>query len=78
MMHWVQRRRREALRRRISNGEVDLEALGIKRLTVPQDIIDKMPMYTYTCAKDDIRRSSDETTRKCLSYLNQSLSVPIF
>lgn len=46
-MHWLQRRRRNALRERVANGEVDLEALGIKRLTVPQDVLDKMPLYTY-------------------------------
>ena len=46
-MHWLQRRRRQALRRRVANGEVDLEALGIKRLTVPQEILDEMPLYTY-------------------------------
>lgn len=46
-MHLVQRRRRRGLRRRIASGEVDLEALGIKRLTIPQDILDKMPLYTY-------------------------------
>jgi hypothetical protein len=47
-MHCIQRRRRERLRRRVANGDVDLEALGIKRLTVPQDVIDKMPLYTYS------------------------------
>jgi hypothetical protein len=47
-MHWIQRRRRDRLRRRVANGEVDLEALGIKRLTVPQEVLDKMPLYTYT------------------------------
>jgi hypothetical protein len=47
-MHWVQRRRRAQLQRRVAAGEVDLEALGIKRLTVPQDVLDKMPLYTYT------------------------------
>ena len=46
-MHWLQRRRRRNLRQRVANGEVDLEALGIKRLTVPQDLLDKMPLYTY-------------------------------
>ncbi|ESZ99044.1 hypothetical protein SBOR_0578 [Sclerotinia borealis F-4128] len=46
-MHYLQRRRRQALRRRVENGEVNLETLGIKRLTVPQDIIDKMPIFTY-------------------------------
>ncbi|KAK3049617.1 hypothetical protein LTR09_009038 [Extremus antarcticus] len=46
-MHILQRRRRIALRRRVATGEVDLEALGIKRLTVPQEVLDKMPLYTY-------------------------------
>ncbi|GJD02890.1 RING finger domain-containing protein [Colletotrichum higginsianum] len=34
-MHLVQRRRRISLRRRVLSGEVDLEAMGIKRVTVP-------------------------------------------
>ncbi|KAF2483740.1 hypothetical protein BDY17DRAFT_346275 [Neohortaea acidophila] len=46
-LHLLQARRRNSLRRRVANGEVDLEALGIKRLTVPQDILDEMPLYTY-------------------------------
>ncbi|GAB7353236.1 hypothetical protein MBLNU459_g3751t1 [Dothideomycetes sp. NU459] len=46
-LHYVQRRRRTALRRRIVNGEIDVETLGIKKLTVPQDRIDKMPAYLY-------------------------------
>lgn len=46
-MHVLQRHRRVSLRRRVANGEVDLEALGIKRLTVPQDLLDRMPLYTY-------------------------------
>ena len=47
LMHWIQMRRRNSLRRRVANGEVDLEALGIKRLTVPQEVLDRMPLYTY-------------------------------
>ncbi|KAK5698555.1 hypothetical protein LTR17_023545 [Elasticomyces elasticus] len=47
LMHWLQRRRRTVLRRRVIRGEVDLEALGIKRLTVPQEILNGMPLYTY-------------------------------
>lgn len=47
VMHWLQARRRKDLRRRVENGEVDLEALGIKRLTVPQEVLDEMPLYTY-------------------------------
>lgn len=47
VMHWTSRRRRARLRRRVANGEIDLEALGIKRLTVPRDVLDRMPLYTY-------------------------------
>lgn len=49
LMHFIQRRRREALRRGIMSGEVNLEALGIKRLTVPVDSIHKMPLFIYMC-----------------------------
>ncbi|TGO33222.1 hypothetical protein BHYA_0259g00040 [Botrytis hyacinthi] len=46
-MHYLQRSRRRALTRRVEIGEVNLEALGIKRLTVPQEIIDQMPIFRY-------------------------------
>ncbi|EGE06827.1 RING finger domain-containing protein [Trichophyton equinum CBS 127.97] len=48
LMRYIQRRRRLSLQRRIQAGEVDLEMLGIKRMTVPQHILDKMPLYTYS------------------------------
>ncbi|KAI9805888.1 MAG: hypothetical protein M1825_000502 [Sarcosagium campestre] len=47
-MHWVQYRRRQWLRSRVASGEVDLEGLGIKRLTVPGDLLQKMPLSLYT------------------------------
>ncbi|KAF2494229.1 hypothetical protein BU16DRAFT_528370 [Lophium mytilinum] len=47
-LHVLQRRRRRDLRTRIINGQVDLEALGVKKLTVPQEYLDKMPVYNYT------------------------------
>jgi hypothetical protein len=46
-MHAVQRRRRSALRRRVERGEIDLEGLGIKRVTVPQNHILDFPLFTY-------------------------------
>lgn len=61
LMHWLQRRRREALRQRVANGDVDLEALGIKRLTVPQNIVDKMPLFLYTCSGDETNNKQTET-----------------
>ncbi|KAL7620477.1 hypothetical protein AAE478_009472 [Parahypoxylon ruwenzoriense] len=47
LMHFVQGRRRAALRRRVMRGEVNLEALGIKRLTVPLAHIETFPLFTY-------------------------------
>jgi hypothetical protein len=46
-MHLVQRRRRTSLRKRVESGEVDLEAMGIKRLTVPTTHINSFPLFTY-------------------------------
>ncbi|PMD61335.1 uncharacterized protein K444DRAFT_719521, partial [Hyaloscypha bicolor E] len=47
-MHLIQRSRRKSLQRRVASGEVNLEALGIKRLTVPQQFIDQLPLFIYT------------------------------
>jgi hypothetical protein len=82
-MHWIQRKRRDRLRRRVADGEVDLEALGIKRLTVPQEVLDKMPLYTYTGpagskelgAPPLTRLGTTETRHK--ATLERSLSSPI-
>ncbi|KAF1944648.1 hypothetical protein EJ02DRAFT_84719 [Clathrospora elynae] len=52
-MHIIQRRRRSALRERVLNGEVNLEVLGVKRLTVSQHILDKLPIHTYTAGGTD-------------------------
>lgn len=47
-MHFIQRRRRKSLRKRVESGEVDLEAMGIKRLTVPASHVKDFPVFTYT------------------------------
>lgn len=57
-MHLIQRARRNSLRRRIQSGEVDLEALGIKRLTIPQELIDKCPLFTYNCEDEKTSRKT--------------------
>lgn len=54
LMHYIQRRHRQALRRRVANGEVDLEALGIKRLTVPQEVVDRMPLFVYVASDNEL------------------------
>lgn len=48
IMHLFQRRRRKSLERRVRSGEVDLEAMGVKRLTVPGAHVASFPLYTYT------------------------------
>jgi hypothetical protein len=52
IMHLVLRSRRKSLQRRIANGEVNLEALGIKRLTVPREHINKLPLFTYSLEEE--------------------------
>ncbi|KAL9116112.1 MAG: hypothetical protein Q9227_000481 [Pyrenula ochraceoflavens] len=47
VMHLVQRRRRVLLRRRVMAGEVNLEAIGVKRINVPKDHLDKLPLVMY-------------------------------
>jgi hypothetical protein len=47
VMHLIQRHRRRSLFRRVASGEVNLEALGIKRLTIPQSFIDRLPLFIY-------------------------------
>ncbi len=46
-MHYVWRQRRASLQQRVIRGEVNLEAMGIKRLTVPLAHFQKFPLFTY-------------------------------
>ena len=62
LMHLVQRRRRKSLRRRVESGEVDLEAMGIKRLTVPASHVGSFPLFTYNAEPDLISRVSTPPT----------------
>ncbi|KAL8710120.1 MAG: hypothetical protein Q9220_005203 [cf. Caloplaca sp. 1 TL-2023] len=63
IMHLYQRRKRNDLRRRIANNEVDLERLGIKRLTVPQEAINILPQSIYNPSeKDLLDRPKDHIT----------------
>ncbi|KAK4175446.1 hypothetical protein QBC36DRAFT_379344 [Triangularia setosa] len=47
LMHLVQARRRYSLRQRVIAGEINLEGMGIKRLTVPLGHIKSFPLFTY-------------------------------
>lgn len=53
-MHLVQRQRRTSLRRRVINREVDLEAMGIKRMTVPPTHIQSFPIFTYSAQPESV------------------------
>lgn len=46
-LNLVQLRRRRDLRRRIATGQVNLEALGVRKLTVPLSILATLPIRTY-------------------------------
>jgi hypothetical protein len=73
-MHWVQRRRRQQLRQRVVTGEVDLEVLGIKRLTVPQELLDKMPLYTYGTVRPEEASVQTQRTAKDMASSSDSRS----
>lgn len=76
-MHLLQRRRRNHLRQLIVSGQVDLEALGVRKLKVPQDVLDKLPMFIYV-ASDESKQNSDRgksTTDEDRSSHNKELST---
>lgn len=79
IMHLVQRRHRRILERRVANGEVDLEALGIKRLNVPQEILDKMPQYVYTSkdapAPSTAAGAKEAAPRKVVQYTQPTCPI---
>lgn len=43
----VLRKRRTQLQRRVNAGQVDIEALALNQMTAPQEVVSKMPLYTY-------------------------------
>ena len=63
LMHCVQRRRRRHLQRRVANGQVDLESLGIKRTRITQEAIDSLPTSVYTRRKESVDNSRAPTDR---------------
>ncbi|KAG9188539.1 hypothetical protein G6011_02462 [Alternaria panax] len=75
VMHMIQRRRRNDLRQRVLNGQVDLEALGVKRLTVSQQVLDKLPIHTYT-APDAAAASNEPEKAIAPQAPNQALDIP--
>lgn len=75
-MHCIQRRKRRALQRRVAAGEVDLEALGIKRLTVPQEALDKLTTFIYLADEEpaiDTQRTESSAKTPDISCVRRSL-----
>jgi hypothetical protein len=72
IMHLIQRRHRHDLQRRIARGEVNLEALGIKRLNVPQELLDKMPRYVYTSKDGEEKTAIHDDTAAPRNNLDAS------
>lgn len=73
-MHISQYRARRDLRRRIAAGEIDLESLGIKRLTVPKEQIDTMPIKIYGASSIPRSRSVTQPVRSADNESRQSTS----
>ncbi|KAE8448487.1 hypothetical protein EG329_009368 [Mollisiaceae sp. DMI_Dod_QoI] len=72
IMHLIQRSRRKSLQRRVASGEVNLEALGIKRLTVPQPFIDRIPLFTYSAEPDTTPPTSPQKSRHTTTTIKGS------
>ncbi|KAJ5920289.1 hypothetical protein N7516_011147 [Penicillium verrucosum] len=53
----VLRKRRARLQRRLDAGQVDIEALTLNQMTAPQEVVTKMPLYTYL----DIKSPTEAT-----------------
>ena len=73
LMHIIQRRRRNDLRNRIVNGDVNLEALGVKRLTVPRDYLNKLPHYVYSASANE--RDLEKDLLQAPAQTHSKLSV---
>jgi hypothetical protein len=59
LLHLMNWKKRAQLRRRVKAGEVDLEAMGIKRVTVPAEYVESFPLFVYMDV-DKRKREGDE------------------
>ena len=62
-MHYIQRRNRRNLRRRVENGEVDIRTLGTKLPSLTQADIDALPLILYLPNKEKPPLPIPPTTR---------------
>lgn len=73
----VQRRRRNILRQRIDEGEVDVEYLAMNQIKVPREIVEKMPLYIYTNTPKPVQpESAKEETETNVEEVPPSSRTP--
>ncbi|RHZ45522.1 E3 ubiquitin-protein ligase RNF103 [Aspergillus thermomutatus] len=75
---FVQKRRREALQRRIAAGEADIENLGLHQIRVSQEILDQIPTYVYPTVNVPSKASlkgSPTQTQITLSRADETSSI---
>jgi len=72
MMHYFQRRNRRDLQRRVENGEVDLETLGIKRTCIQQEGIDTLPICVYVPSDDTAPANLSDKKKELLDPSSSS------
>ncbi|ERS95963.1 hypothetical protein HMPREF1624_07498 [Sporothrix schenckii ATCC 58251] len=75
-MHFLWRRRRASLQRRVVVGEINLEAMGIKRLTVPPSHIQKFPLFTYNYDPPPPQSPPVSPTTEAVSAVSPRSSTP--
>lgn len=73
-MHFLQRQRRKSLALRVKQGEVDLEAMGIARVMVPEEHVKSFPLYTYQSESDRMNGPSTPASNRSSRHPDRSIS----
>lgn len=85
LYRFLQRRRRQLLIQRIEAGQVDVERLAMSVLRVPRELVDKLPLYTYTgeapyavpiAPKEEVKKEVKEEMQTSVAELDAGTSIP--
>lgn len=65
------------LQRSVENGEIDLESLGVMAVTVPQEQLQRMPKYLFTCERQtgSPRENHEENHEETVGHMFQSMQT---
>ncbi|KAJ5157092.1 uncharacterized protein N7482_008192 [Penicillium canariense] len=78
--HVVNHRRRQALRQRISAGEVDIERLAMNQIRVPREVVEELHIYTYAgprpASETTLVKEEVDTNMAELDFGSQSPEPP--